>query len=84
MPKLDDLKLKIKNYERKYRHPDLDPFKDSGLYDLFPHDNKKSTNVESKWPDRWPHLDETGIYVFLSEDLEVLYIGKASMNHGIG
>jgi len=84
MPDLQELKLKIKNYEKKFRHPKLEQFNESGLYDLFPPDNEKSSDVEAKWPDKWPHLNDAGIYAFLSKDLEVLYIGKASMNHGIG
>lgn len=84
MAKLSDLLNSIQNYSQTYRHPKLKAFRISGLYDLFPNTGSPRPEVNHKWPDVWPYLNEAGIYAFLSDDLEVLYIGKASMNHGLG
>ena len=84
MPKLEDLKSEINIYASKYRNPNLKPFNESGLYDLFPDNNERHPSVVSEWPEPFPNLNEAGVYAFLSEELEVLYIGKASMNHGLG
>lgn len=84
MPTLNDLKAEIDIYARKYRHPDLAPFKENGLYDLYPENNVSTPGVVSMWPEPFPSLNEAGVYAFLSQDLEVLYIGKASMSHGLG
>ena len=84
MANLDLLKSEIKSYEDNYRGPGLEPFEYGDLYDLFPTANEKIEGVGSIWPEPFPNLDKAGVYAFLSEDLEVLYIGKASMNHAIG
>jgi hypothetical protein len=84
MPTLDDLKKEINVYTNKYRNPDLELFRESGLYDLFPEDNEDNPLVIAKWPEPFPHLKEAGVYAFLTKELEILYIGKASMNHGLG
>ena len=84
MASLEQLKAEINTYEKEFRRPGLGSFEYRGLYDLFPPKNKLIEGVESKWPDPFPFLDKAGVYAFLADDFEVLYIGKASMNHAIG
>ena len=84
MPKLSDLEAAIKVYQKSFRNETMGKYEPSKLYDLFPELGKPNCLVEHNWPQKWPHLDNAGIYALLSENLEVLYIGKASMNHGIG
>lgn len=75
---------KIEEYIRKYRRVDLESITINKLYDLFPEQGASDSNVAHNWPEEWPNLDSAGVYAFLSKNLEVLYIGKASMNHGLG
>lgn len=84
MANLDTLISKIKYFEANYRGEGLEPFAYGSLYDLFPSNDEAIEGVTSKWPEPFPNLNEAGVYAFLSKDLEVLYIGKASMNHAIG
>jgi hypothetical protein len=56
-PTLNDLKAEIDIYARKYRHPDLAPFKENGLYDLYPENNVSQPGVVSMWPESFPSLN---------------------------
>ena len=77
MAKKDEVLEEVKSYEKKYRNCSLKPFEISGLYDLFP-DGKTSEQVELQWPDTWKHSGKAGVYLFLSDNLEVVYIGKSN------
>jgi len=83
MSKIDDLINEIIVYEKKYRNQDMKPYGKGVYYDLKP-DLPTDLVVEAKWPAKWPHLNDAGIYAFISENLEILYIGKASNNNGLG
>lgn len=84
MANLTELESKIQYYEMTYRHPDLEPISDGVLYDLFPGRGDSKADMECRWPKKFPFLNRAGVYVFLNDDYEVLYIGKASMNHDLG
>lgn len=65
-------------YQIKYRHPDLEKLILNPLYDLFP--EKEDVEVianKLSWPETWPSCSESGVYIFLNDKLEVLYIGEA-------
>ncbi|EDZ65766.1 hypothetical protein NOC27_2446 [Nitrosococcus oceani AFC27] len=38
----------------------------------------------AQWPEIWPHAARAGIYAFLNEDSEVIYVGKASLRNSLG
>ncbi len=77
MEKFEEIEEKIKYYQENFRHPNLEKFKISGFYDLFP-DSKTELKVEESWPNKWLFCGEAGVYIFLSDNLEVVYIGKAN------
>jgi hypothetical protein len=83
---LSFLKRKIDDYIRMYRKESLKSLELSDLYDLFP--EKKIMQPEitpvAIWPDNYPFATNKGVYVILDDFLNVLYIGKASMNVNIG
>lgn len=77
MAKKFEVLEQIEFYEKTFRHPDRAKFHESELYDLYPgietvHETKKS------WPEQWDHSGRAGIYLFLDENLEVVYIGKSN------
>lgn len=80
MSGLKKLQNELKAYTRKYRKPGLPPLRLSPLYDLCT-THKRGPAVGSKWPDYWPNADSFGVYAIFDESLDLLYIGKASMNN---
>ncbi len=70
---IDDLCLHINEYQKKYRHPDLAPFKCVGEYSL----NGEVRPAQHTWPDSYPSGDASGIYAVF-HFAELLYVGKAS------
>jgi hypothetical protein len=74
----------IIQYESKFRHSSLPELAKANLYDLYPEKGYPDPRVGYRWPEKWPHNDRAGVYVFLDENLEVLYIGKASMHNTLG
>lgn len=83
MVSLNDVLEKIDEYTVQYRKPDIPELSVSGLYSLSP---KKETSVmtESEWPQSFPNANKRGVYLILGAKLQVLYVGKASMNNTIG
>ncbi|SNR75589.1 GIY-YIG nuclease family protein [Lutibacter flavus] len=77
MAKLEKALEEIKIYENNFRHPNLEKLEVSGLYDLFP-ENGTEYKIEKSWPEQWIFCGESGIYIFLDENLEIAYIGKAN------
>lgn len=75
--KLQEVLELVNEYSEKYRHPNLAKFEISGLYDLYP-DLHTVQFCSSKWPDVWEHCGNCGVYFFTDDNLEVIYIGKAS------
>jgi hypothetical protein len=64
-------------YHRTFRNASLQPLVVSDLYALFP-DEAFSKNTKLHWPDKWPNADNAGVYLIFGEQLELLYVGKAS------
>jgi len=79
-----DLAGALSTYCESYRKEGLPPLALSPLYDLFPAETNQSKNVGSSWPDSWINTDLAGVYAFLDNDLNVLYIGKVSMKSSLG
>ena len=80
--KLTKLKKIYKNYPnyKKDIFQDIDKIE---FYDLFPDkendNNKLGIKISRKWNDEWINSQMPGIYLIFSEDLDILYVGKASM-----
>jgi hypothetical protein len=81
-PTMDELQLTLQYFRTYLRGPQMPPISLSGLYDLFPDNSSKES--EHVWPDSWPSASESGVYFVFDAELQVLYIGKASMNSSIG
>ncbi len=78
MKNYNEIREIIENYSIKYRNPSLDKIEVSELYDLFP-DKNTDHNVELKWPKSvWPFCGRSGAYLYLDDDLNIMYIGKAN------
>jgi hypothetical protein len=74
---LERLYSALDKYESKYRHPDLEKLKRSGLYALFPEQGKPLAAMH--WDQQWPHSDHAGVYLIFSKKGELFYVGKASL-----
>jgi hypothetical protein len=74
MSDIERVREKVLEYCSKYRNPVLPVFDISGVYDL--HKEWRTT--------QFPYSDDQGCYVFYSENLQLLYVGKASLNHALG
>lgn len=64
-------------YDENYRNPKLVKFIVSGLFDLYP-EKETLQEVDKKWPEEWINNGRAGVYLFLDENLEVVYIGKSN------
>lgn len=74
MKKLDKLKEIINKMNNDYPRPKMEPLAISELYDL-----------ANDWPKKeWPNSKQAGVYVFLDQNLNMLYVGKASCSNNIG
>ena len=79
MVMLHEAIAKIDEYCRSIRHPTLPDLQISPKYELFPKSKPNSSDIPA-WPNRYPFSDKQGIYLILSRDDRLLYVGKASMN----
>lgn len=75
-----DLLMAIEYYRNNYRREGLPEFGEINRYALYPDNNIN----EFGWPGKFHDCDSPGIYVFLDENDDILYIGKASMNNLLG
>ena len=82
---ITDILEAINQYSRVYRHPALPKLSLSGLYALFPGEDKVAPNgIEINWPAEWPNVSQKGVYFVFGSGGRLLYIGKASMNGTLG
>ena len=81
-PYMADLTEKLEYYCTHFRGPDMPNLEMSGLYDLFP--NSDDTECEYHWPEDWPFVESPGVYFVFDAEMQVIYIGKASMNSWFG
>lgn len=81
-PYMTDLNEELEYYCTRLRGPDMPKLKMSGLYNLYP--TSDDTECEYRWPDDWPFVESPGVYFVFDADMQVLYIGKASMNSCFG
>ena len=81
-PYMADLNVELEHYCAQLRRSDWPKLEMSGLYDLYP--SSDDTACEYHWPDDWPFVDSPGVYFVFDADMQVLYIGKASLNSWFG
>lgn len=84
MSTLQDLVEAVNRYMERYRHPAMPKYTVGKLYDLCPNEVGSNKTCESSWPDTWPNCHDAGIYAILDIELNVLYIGKSSMQGSVG
>jgi hypothetical protein len=78
-----DLLRYVSIYQELYRSSTQVPFEIGPPYDLFPLRGPEKTPCGGRWPESWPHLSRAGVYAFLSDEGELLYIGKASFRNSL-
>lgn len=84
MADLHALKQAVERYDAECRNPAMGQFSVGPLYDLFPEKGEGTESCEVSWPTMWPNCHDAGVYALLDEQLNVLYIGKASLRSSIG
>ncbi|MFV0143451.1 MULTISPECIES: GIY-YIG nuclease family protein [Empedobacter] len=68
------LKL-IEQFSQTYRNSDLEKFEIGEKYVLYP---KEGEETEFSWPNQWQFCGDSGIYLFIDENDEVIYIGETT------
>jgi hypothetical protein len=81
MPNAYSAMKALLEYSRSFHRQDLDALELSELYDLHP--DPKNPRAPS-WPAPFPNSDRAGVYMFFDDKLNLLYVGKASMNNNLG
>jgi len=79
---MTDLQSEFERYCASMRGSTMPKLKLSGLYDLYP--SSDDTPCEYHWPEDWPFVCSPGVYFVFDAEMQVLYIGKASMNSWFG
>lgn len=62
-------------YSKKFRAANLKDFLVGSQYNLFP---IAEENLEFIWPKQWQFCGNSGIYLFINEDNDVIYIGETT------
>lgn len=60
-------------FNKRYPRPGINPITIKGEYDL-----------QTDWDNTYPNADSAGVYLFLNEEGNLLYVGKASCNSNLG
>ena len=68
-----NIELAIEEFNERYPRPGIDPIAIKGEYDL-----------AGDWPNTYPNVDSAGVYIFLDEAENLLYVGKTSCNSSFG
>ena len=74
----------IQEFVASHRRDGLEPYKVSGIYDLFPNLAPSAIAPDHRWPESWPNSSRAGVYALFCGDLRLAYIGKSSMNSFLG
>ena len=82
MADLQAVQLALDAYHNTYRHPELSRLQLSKPYALFP-DAPSRFELSGQWPDDyWPNVNSPGVYLIFDATLDLLYIGKTSLDFG--
>ena len=71
----------LHRYHVTYRHPTLRPLVLSEIYSLHPETIDAAKSLQ--WPAIWPGCGDPGVYLILDAEMNLLYVGKASMSHNL-
>lgn len=72
-------------YQSEHRHPKRALFEIGPVVHLFPDTSLTlATDETSPWTAPWPFSERAGVYLIYSVDLQLLYVGKASMGQSVG
>jgi hypothetical protein len=75
----------LTEYVSKYRRSGLPDLQVSPPFDLYPSQPVPSgIHPKGEYKDSWPNNEKAGVYMLYTNALKLLYIGKTSMNQGIG
>ena len=75
------VKRLIDQYTQKYRSGSLPKLQVGDLLDLSPEQGNTKKQAKKNWENEWPNGDKAGVYIFFDNNLDVIYVGKASMNN---
>ena len=82
--RLGDLLSAVREYDENYRSAKMGKLEISEPYDMAPEKGETRIPCDGKWPDMWPYASRAGIYAFIDKNLEVVYVGKASLRSTLG
>lgn len=75
----------VTEYVHSFRRSDLPPIQAGAPLDLYPSRPESALFPRQlTWDDPWPYGDRAGVYLLYDEALNLLYVGKASMNRRLG
>lgn len=75
----------VHEYSTKHRNPNSPPLASSAALDLYPsRPSPTGFNAKLTWRDPWPYAESPGVYIIYAENLELMYVGKTSMNRCLG
>ncbi len=75
----------VAEYTLRYRREDLPSLEFGGPLDLFPTEPlPHGITTPFTWEHPWPSGWRAGVYLIYNINLELLYVGKASMNRNLG
>lgn len=78
-PLLEDA---LSTYKAEFRKPELADWELGELLALFP--KELIGGATKTWTDPWPLGDRAGVYFVFGREMNLLYVGKASMNSCLG
>jgi hypothetical protein len=84
MANLDAVRKALEFYGETYRHPNLRPLAPSPVYSLFPDTGSAAEPPDLRWPAIWPNAGAPGVYLVFGPDMNLLYVGKASLTRNMG
>lgn len=71
----------VAEYQERFRGHGLAEFEISDPYDLSPELAATGLTCSAAWPDTWPHIGRAGVYALFGEELQTVYVGKASLRN---
>jgi len=80
---LERVREALRHYNESYRHPSLRLLTLSEVYGLFP-DTTNTGQATLAWPATWPCAGDPGVYLIFGPQMNLLYVGKASLSHTLG
>jgi hypothetical protein len=77
MARYENLIQELHDYQKNYRNGNAPELIVGPTYDLFPDSGDVKLECALKWNDVWANSSRAGVYAFIDDDLNVLYISKS-------